>query len=147
VTVTVTVTGLADAASARVTEIGGTTVVQAEPAAVGLSIEPSTPLSLSPGQTATVKTTEHNAGPGDASGTTPAPDTAAYAQSAPVRRLDQAMSTWFSGQFRQLGDQAPWLRPTGQPVLDYCDTSGTAAAFSGPSSWSLSQDRASAQLD
>ena len=67
---TVTVTGLARTASARVTEIGGTSAVQAEPAAVGLGIDPSTPLSLSPGQSAIVKTTEHNAGPGDASGTT-----------------------------------------------------------------------------
>ena len=65
-----TVTGLARTASARVTEIGGTSAVQAEPAAVGLGIDPSTPLSLSPGQSAIVKTTEHNAGPGDASGTT-----------------------------------------------------------------------------
>jgi Glycosyl hydrolases family 31/Domain of unknown function (DUF5110)/IPT/TIG domain/Carbohydrate binding module (family 6) len=69
-TVTVTVAGLARTASARVTEIGATSVAQAEPAAVGLSIDPSTLLSLSPGQSAIVKTTEHNAGPGDASGTT-----------------------------------------------------------------------------
>ena len=69
-TVTVAVTGLARTASARVTEIGGTSTRQAEPAAVGLSIDPSTPLSLSPGQSAIVKTTEHNTGPGDASGTT-----------------------------------------------------------------------------
>ena len=69
-TVTVTVTGLARTASAQVTEIGGTSVVQVEPAAVDLSIDPSTPLCLSPGQSVLVKTTEHNAGPGDASGTT-----------------------------------------------------------------------------
>jgi len=71
----------------------------------------------------------------------PAPDTAAYTRSATVRRLDQATATWFSGQFRQLGDQASWLRPAGQSVLDYCDASGTAAAFSGPASWSLSCQR------
>jgi hypothetical protein len=50
-TVTVTVTGLARTASAQVTETGGTQVAQAEPAAVDLSIDPST---------------EHDAGPGDA---------------------------------------------------------------------------------
>jgi len=65
-TVTVTVTGLARTASAQVTETGGTQVAQAEPAAVDLSIDPSTPLTLSPGQSATVTTTEHDAGPGDA---------------------------------------------------------------------------------
>jgi hypothetical protein len=69
-TVTVTVAGLARTASARVTEIGGTSAAAVEPAAVGLSVDPSTPLSLSPGQSAIVKTTEHNVGPGDASGTT-----------------------------------------------------------------------------
>ena len=86
-TVAVTVAGLARTASARVTEIGGTSVVQVEPAAVGLSINPSTPLSLSPGQSAIVKTTEHNAGPGDASGTTvtlAAPSGWTVAPSAPV---------------------------------------------------------------
>ena len=41
-----------------------------EPAAVDLTINPATPLSLSPGQTATVTTTERNEGPGDATGTT-----------------------------------------------------------------------------
>ena len=66
---TVTVSGLAAAAGAQVTEIGGSSVAQAEPAAVDLSIDPATPLSLSPGQTATVTTTEHNDGPGDANGT------------------------------------------------------------------------------
>ncbi|MBV9857788.1 MAG: DUF5110 domain-containing protein, partial [Streptosporangiaceae bacterium] len=69
-TVTAAVTGLARTASARITEVGGTTVTQAEPAAVDLSIDPSTPLSLSPGQTVTVMTTERNAGPGDADATT-----------------------------------------------------------------------------
>jgi uncharacterized repeat protein (TIGR01451 family) len=69
-TVIVPVTGLARTADARVTEVGGTTVSQSEPAAVDLSINPATPLSLSPGQTATVTTTAHNAGPGDATGTT-----------------------------------------------------------------------------
>ena len=69
-TVEVTVAGLALSASARVTEIGGASVAQAEPAAVDLSIDPSEPISVSPGKSATVTTTEHNAGPGDASGTT-----------------------------------------------------------------------------
>ena len=69
-TVATAVTGLANKASAQITEVGGTAVTQAEPAAVDLSIDPATPLSLSPGQTATVTTTERNAGPGDASGTT-----------------------------------------------------------------------------
>jgi alpha-glucosidase (family GH31 glycosyl hydrolase) len=69
-TVKTTVSRLANDASAHVTEVGGTAVTQAEPAAVDLSIDPATPLSLSPGQTATVTTTEHNSGPGDAAGTT-----------------------------------------------------------------------------
>jgi hypothetical protein len=68
-TVTTAVTGLARDASAHVTEVGGTAVTQAEPAALGLTIDPAAPLSLSPGQSATVTTTEHNAGPGDATGT------------------------------------------------------------------------------
>jgi hypothetical protein len=69
-TVTAAVSGLSLRASARVTEIGGTPVEQAEPAAVDLTIDPATPLSLAPGQTATVTTTEQNDGPGDAAGTT-----------------------------------------------------------------------------
>lgn len=69
-TVATAVTGLANKASAQITEVGGTAVTQAEPAAVDLSIDPATPLSLSPGQTLTVTTTERNAGPSDASGTT-----------------------------------------------------------------------------
>ena len=69
-TVATAVTGLANKASAQITEVGGTAVTQAEPAAVDLSIDPATPLGLSPGQTVTVTTTERNAGPGDASGTT-----------------------------------------------------------------------------
>jgi hypothetical protein len=68
--VTVPVSGLSLGESARVTEIGGTPVSQAEPAAVNLTINPAAPLSLSPGQTATVTTTEQNRGPGDAVGTT-----------------------------------------------------------------------------
>jgi hypothetical protein len=68
-TAEVTVPGLVRAASARVTEIGGRPVTQAEPAAVALSIDPAQPLSVSPGQSAIVTTTEHNDGPGDASGT------------------------------------------------------------------------------
>ena len=66
---TTTVSGLERNASAHVTDVGGTAVTQAEPAAVDLSVDPATPLSLSPGQAATVTTTEHNAGPGDATGT------------------------------------------------------------------------------
>jgi hypothetical protein len=69
-TVTATVTDLPRGASAQVTEVGGTAVTQAEPAAVDLSIDPATPLSLSPGQTATVISTERNDGPGAAAGTT-----------------------------------------------------------------------------
>ena len=84
---TVTVTGLARTASAQVTEIGGTSAAQVEPAAVDLSIDPSTPLSLSPGQSVLVKTTEHNDGPGDASGTSvtlAAPSGWTVTPSAPV---------------------------------------------------------------
>ena len=39
------------------------------PAAVDLSIDPATPVSVSPGKSVTVTTTEHNEGPGDAWGT------------------------------------------------------------------------------
>ncbi|HWG72472.1 MAG TPA: TIM-barrel domain-containing protein [Acidimicrobiales bacterium] len=66
--VTVPVVHLALTSSARITELGGRSVTRSEPAAVDLSINPSTPLSVPPGQTATATTTEHNAGPGDATG-------------------------------------------------------------------------------
>jgi alpha-glucosidase (family GH31 glycosyl hydrolase) len=69
-TVTAPVTGLSRGVGAQVTEVGGTAIVQAEPAALDLSVDPATPLSLPAGQSATVTTTERNAGPGDAGGTT-----------------------------------------------------------------------------
>jgi hypothetical protein len=69
-TVEVPVAGLASTSGAKVTEIGGSPLTRAEPAAVDLSIDPATPLSLSPGQSAQVTTTEHNVGPGTADGTT-----------------------------------------------------------------------------
>ena len=47
-----------------VTEIGGPAVDRSEPAVAGLTINPSAPLSLSPGQQATVTTTVTNDGPG-----------------------------------------------------------------------------------
>lgn len=68
-TVVVPVTGLPRSAQAQVRVIGGQAVPQAEPAAVDLGIDPATPLSLSPGQSATVTTTEKNDGPGTAAGT------------------------------------------------------------------------------
>jgi Glycosyl hydrolases family 31/Domain of unknown function (DUF5110)/NPCBM-associated, NEW3 domain of alpha-galactosidase/IPT/TIG domain len=68
-TVTATVSGLSRTEDAELTQIGGTPVTQAEPAAVDLSINPAAPLSLSPGQSTTVTTTEDNRGPGDAAGT------------------------------------------------------------------------------
>lgn len=46
------------------TEVGGTAVDRSEPAVAALTIDPSTPLSLSPGQQATVTTTVANDGPG-----------------------------------------------------------------------------------
>jgi len=65
-TVSVPVSGLPRSASATVTAVGARPVTQAQPAAVDLSIDPATPLSLSPGQSTTVTTTEQNDGPGDA---------------------------------------------------------------------------------
>ena len=67
-TVVVHVDGLPLRAGAVVSEIGGTAVSSPEPAAVDLSIDPSTPLSLAAGASTTVTTTEHNAGPGSARG-------------------------------------------------------------------------------
>jgi alpha-glucosidase (family GH31 glycosyl hydrolase) len=65
-TLVVPVDGLALRASAVVTEIGGIPIGSAEPAAVDLTINPSTPLSLSAGASTTVTTTERNDGPGAA---------------------------------------------------------------------------------
>jgi alpha-glucosidase (family GH31 glycosyl hydrolase) len=55
-------------AGAVVSEIGGTPISSPEPAAVDLSIDPSTPLSLTAGASTTVTTTEDNDGPGSAQG-------------------------------------------------------------------------------
>jgi hypothetical protein len=67
-TLTVPVDNLPLSATAIITEIGGTAITSAEPAAVDLSISPSTPLSLAAGASTTVATTEHNDGPGSATG-------------------------------------------------------------------------------
>ena len=67
-TLTVPVTGLGLSSSARVTELGGAPVTAAEPAAVDLTITPSTPLSVDAGSSTTVTTTEHDNGPGSATG-------------------------------------------------------------------------------
>ncbi len=61
---TVGIDHLGLSASALITEVGGAPISSAEPAAVDLSIAPSTPLSLNAGAAATVTTTEHNVGPG-----------------------------------------------------------------------------------
>jgi hypothetical protein len=84
----VPLTGLPLTATAQVTAIGGVPVTQAEPAAVDLSIDPATPLSLAGGQNATVTTTEQNDGPGDATGTSvtlTAPSGWTVTPSGPVR--------------------------------------------------------------
>jgi hypothetical protein len=65
-TVAVPVSGLPRSAEAEITVIGGQAVTPAEPAAIDLSINPATPLNLTPGQSATVATTEKNDGPGNA---------------------------------------------------------------------------------
>jgi alpha-glucosidase (family GH31 glycosyl hydrolase) len=67
-TLTVHVDRLALGDGAVVTEVGGTPATSAEPAAVDLSINPSTPLSLPAGGSTTVTTTEHDNGPGGAAG-------------------------------------------------------------------------------
>ncbi|MFZ0041865.1 MAG: TIM-barrel domain-containing protein, partial [Solirubrobacteraceae bacterium] len=67
-TLTVPVEHLGLSQSAVVTELGGAPVTVGEPAALDLSIDPSAPLSLNPGASATVKTTEHDNGPGAATG-------------------------------------------------------------------------------
>ncbi len=67
-TLTVPVDHLALSASAIVTEIGGMAISSPEPAALDLSISPSAPLSLPAGASTTVTTTEHDNGPGGASG-------------------------------------------------------------------------------
>ena len=66
-TVAVPVDDLPLRASAVVTEIGGAPISSPEPAAVDLSIDPSTPLSLTAGTSTTITTTETNDGPGPAS--------------------------------------------------------------------------------
>jgi hypothetical protein len=65
-TVSVAVSSLPRSASANITVLGAQPVTQGQPAAVDLSIDPATPLSLSAGQSATVTTTESNEGPGTA---------------------------------------------------------------------------------
>jgi alpha-glucosidase (family GH31 glycosyl hydrolase) len=67
-TVIVRVDDLPLRAGAVVSEIGGTPISAPEPAAVELSIDPSSPLSLPAGGLTTVKTTEQNDGPGAARG-------------------------------------------------------------------------------
>ena len=67
-TVIVHVDDLPLRAGAVVSEIGGTPISSPEPAAVDLSIDPSSPLSLPAGGSTTVKTTEQNDGPGTARG-------------------------------------------------------------------------------
>lgn len=67
-TVIVPVDDLPLGRGAVVTEVGGSPVTSPEPAAVDLTIDPVSPLSLSPGASATVTTTERNAGPGNARG-------------------------------------------------------------------------------
>ena len=67
-TLSVSVDDLPVHAGAVVTEVGGTPLSASEPAAVELSIDPSTPLSLAAGASTTITTTETNDGPGLATG-------------------------------------------------------------------------------
>src|SRR3954452_8611960 len=54
--------------SATVTQYGGQAVTRGETAAVALALDPSTPTTLSPGQSATVAETVRNGGPGAITG-------------------------------------------------------------------------------
>jgi alpha-glucosidase (family GH31 glycosyl hydrolase) len=65
-TVIVPVDGVPLRGSALITVRGATTTSSSEPAAVDLSVDPSTPLSLRAGGSATVTTTERDDGPGAA---------------------------------------------------------------------------------
>jgi Glycosyl hydrolases family 31/Domain of unknown function (DUF5110)/NPCBM-associated, NEW3 domain of alpha-galactosidase/IPT/TIG domain len=65
-TLVVPVVALPLGAGALITEIGGTPTTSPEPAAVDLTIDPASPLSLTAGGSITVTTTEHNDGPGSA---------------------------------------------------------------------------------
>ncbi len=67
-TLTVPVDNLPQAASALISELGGTPISSPEPAALDLSITPSTPLSVAAGASTTITTTEHDNGPGAAQG-------------------------------------------------------------------------------
>jgi hypothetical protein len=67
-TLTVPVDGLSLSDSATVVEIGGRPINAPEPAALDLTIDPSAPLSVPAGGSTTVTTTEHNDGPGSATG-------------------------------------------------------------------------------
>ncbi len=67
-TVIVPVNGLPLRGSALITVRGATAITSPEPAAVDLSVDPSTPLSLSAGGSTTVTTTERDDGPGAARG-------------------------------------------------------------------------------
>jgi hypothetical protein len=66
----------------------------------------------------------------------PQPDVAAFAQSRPVRRADQATSAWFAGQLQRLTREAPWLRPAGQSVHDQCHNIAVGSGgIGGVSGW------------
>ena len=67
-TVIVPVSGLSVRGAALITVRGATAITSPEPAAVDLSVDPSTPLSLSAGGSTTVTTTERDDGPGAARG-------------------------------------------------------------------------------
>ena len=90
-TVIVPVNGLSVRGAVLITVRGATAITSPEPAAVDLSVDPSTPLSLAPGSSTTVTTTEHNDGPGDAnrvSVTLSAPSGWTVTPSPPVRAGD-----------------------------------------------------------
>ncbi|MGH9105552.1 MAG: IPT/TIG domain-containing protein [Acidimicrobiales bacterium] len=67
-TLTVAVDNLSVHDRATIAVVGGHLVTQSEPAAVDLSVNPSTPLSAAAGTSTTVTTTETNDGPGTAAG-------------------------------------------------------------------------------
>jgi Glycosyl hydrolases family 31/Domain of unknown function (DUF5110)/NPCBM-associated, NEW3 domain of alpha-galactosidase/Carbohydrate binding module (family 6)/IPT/TIG domain len=68
VTLHVNTPRLSTARSATVTQFGGQPVTRGESAAVALTLDPSTPTTLSPGQSTTVAETVENAGPGAITG-------------------------------------------------------------------------------
>ncbi|HEV3355945.1 MAG TPA: TIM-barrel domain-containing protein [Pseudonocardiaceae bacterium] len=119
-------------------QIGGHAVSRAQSAAVGLTLDPATPLSVNPGQTVPVTATVTNAGPGAITGTSAtlaAPSGWTVTPSTPTAPVDvpaggSATATWQVTAPAGTGAQAATLTAT----VNY-----TSASNGGPGQVSTSE--------